>query len=208
MPRLAVLAAATQIRDGVYPAFLQQHEVGRIECRRQADVEPAIAGQKDGTIAVPWQSLPPDEEHRNARAVPGGIPDLGCFILIGIELHTAIAKRRELIRPEIVAIVHGGVYERRESEEHLVVFGTTADAGEGAKFGQLELAGGYAGELEKMQLVARVVHVNRNEHAVDHSRGREFVQLLRNDFDRCEPRRVEWTSPDDSPARRAFVGAK
>src|SRR5207247_9889769 len=61
VPVLAVLTAPAQVGQGEEPAAVEPYEGRRAEGRRLIDVEPAVAVEKRGPLAVFREPLPPDE---------------------------------------------------------------------------------------------------------------------------------------------------
>src|SRR6185295_16990948 len=76
VPVLAVLAAAAQVRQGIDAARFEPGEKEGAEERRHGDPEAAVAVEQGGVAAVELQALAVDEEHADAGAVLGGVPDL------------------------------------------------------------------------------------------------------------------------------------
>src|SRR5262249_54374074 len=98
-------AAAAQVGYCKDSASLEQDEIRRVECWRQADIESAIAGEEYRTVAVFRQILPGDEKHRDLRAVLRGVPHLRGLVVLAACMPTRIAERCQLSSHEVVAVV-------------------------------------------------------------------------------------------------------
>ena len=207
VPGFPVFPAAAQIGDRVDPALVDQHEVGRIERGREGNVEAPVPRQQHRPPAVRRQPFAVHQEHRHLRAVLRGVPHLCRLVLRGIDPPLARAERRQRLRREVVAIVCRRIDEGAEADEHLVVFGASADAGDRADRRQIDRAGRPPGEIEEPDAVAGVLQVRRDERAVDEERRRQLVGRFRNHLHRRHvgPRGID---PDNPAAGRAVVGSE
>ena len=143
VPGLAVLAAATQVRDRDEPAPFEEQEVGGVERWRHADVEAAVRGQQHRTIAVARRAARVDQKHRHARAVLRSIPHLLDFIGGAVEAWSGdLRQRMQPARRDLVAIRRRRLDERLKRHQHVVVLGPCVEAREGSVRRQRHVTGG------------------------------------------------------------------
>ena len=121
VPALAVLAAAPQVDLYVDPAAFEEHEIRRIEARGQADVEPAIAVEQGGVVAVPHHVLPVCQEHGDLGAVHGREEHLVRLVLVEVERNLRRPVRLGPAGGEVVAVDRRREEERGEGEVEDVV---------------------------------------------------------------------------------------
>src|SRR5207249_5509568 len=69
VPLLAILAAAANVGRSINEALFEQGEARRTERRRGGDVESAVGIEQRRIVAVEFEALLVNEEHRHARAV-------------------------------------------------------------------------------------------------------------------------------------------
>src|SRR5690606_28946895 len=116
VPGVAVLAAATEVRQREDAARLEPLRQRRDELGDAADPEAAVARQERRGVAAGLQALAVDDEHRDRRAVPRGVRDL--LDLDGVGVHGGLRLLPELERalrvPDVEAVDGRWVGEARE----------------------------------------------------------------------------------------------
>src|SRR5882724_6241367 len=99
MPVFSKLIAAAQLDVNVYATMLQQQQHGvAVEERRASQIEPAVAREQRGVLAVLDQTFLAHHKHGQARAVFGVEPELLYLILVRVNsgFHTRPHHRGSL----------------------------------------------------------------------------------------------------------------
>src|ERR1019366_3033384 len=92
VPMLAILAAATHVREREPAALLQPPRILRVPCGENAQFETSIAGHQQPLRPVLLQPLLAGNEHGNAGAVLRLEKDLLDLILAGVEGNLGLEK--------------------------------------------------------------------------------------------------------------------
>ena len=139
VPRLAELPATAQVRHREHAAVLDPERRARREERPDADVEPAVAGEEGGVAAVEADAVPVRDEHRDLRAVLGRVPDLLDLDVLAPDRHLEARPHIALPASGLIAVDRGGLGQRAEGEERLVLAPVPAHAAHGPEAGQRQL---------------------------------------------------------------------
>src|SRR5882762_1209887 len=137
MPVLAELGASAEVGDGVDAAVLHPQIHGAAETRGFGNVEPTVAREEHGVLAVLLDSLLADDKHWNAGTIFRLIPDLLHFERGSIDGGSVnFVPQRLGPATQIVAVNRGwhGVGLKSEKEFRTVPF--AADGTDAADGGQ------------------------------------------------------------------------
>ena len=102
VPFLAVLAAATQIRDHIDPAHFHPDQICRRKIWRARNIEPAVAVKIGRVLAVAFHSFFVGNEHRHAGAIRAFVKDLLGRVIVGTKFYFRFEQQRARAFVEIV----------------------------------------------------------------------------------------------------------
>ena len=206
VPALAVLPAAPQVGLRVDPAAFEEHEVRRIEARRQADVEPAVAVEQGRVVPVARHVLPVGEEHGDLGAVLRGEEHLVGLVLLEVEGNVGGPVGLRFARGEVVAVDRRREEERGEGEVEDLVLPGPAQLSDRADAGKrhVPLEGAVHGVDGEAAL--RVVEIAEDEAVPDDARNEQGVLALRDDLQPVAGIRAPDVDRHHPVARRVVVG--
>ncbi len=182
VPGFAVFAATTQVRYRIDAAIFKQYNVGGAERRQNVDVKSAVGIEQRRIVAVHFQALFVDDEHRHLGAVLAIVEDLIGLILRGIKIDFRLPVLFGFVGFDVVFEDRRGIGKGSKGVECRFIILFTLNIARSADAGQRHFAKGLAIDRINVDFAACILQVAcKNFPADKRNTGHDFFLFRNND---------------------------